>query len=1853
MRAPAWRLPLLSALVLALMAAALLLTVQPAPEASAQSAITYSFDSSFYNVREGDNLRAKIIFSDPIPNDLAMYTRRLAGNADNNDFPLRVDFTVPAGATEYDLQIFVNQDNVIEPRENFALGLYLRNTPDPRFSRGTPWAPGVAIFNVTVVPDDWALLPSGVYPGQQFRLLFQSDAIRAANSSVLNQYDKWIQDRVSGHGHTDIRAHASGFHVVGSTATQNAHKETGTTPYNTSGSIARYRPLTKWTTPVYWLGGSKIAGTHNDFWDGRWDANSRSDVRAADGQAPDTYGGRSPWTGTRTGTGDNAGTASTNPLGANQVTYGARGSSNNPFDVGGPASGVSADPFYGISQIFQRGDLTRSQHVRRTFTGQQVSFSQGNYHVTEGDEAQIALHLRYPENKDVKVTLQTDNPSVGTLNGMRRRGTISGSTEPAEDADYANFPSSAIRQITIPAGHTSHEVKIQTHKDASDEVNGETFRITIDTANTDVPVSLGATGVTFVHISDMPRVVLTRDFIEVTEDSSCAESVESDGDVHTREGYNIKLDRSPGPGKFVSVEIWEPTDAKPTVGGFDRMATYTRIHGASRYGAPGRISIDNSRHPTQHNRPDPYRYLSTIHTFYETDWNRDKRVTVKVHCAAHGGTLPIYHFAFRHPFPPGYWGIQNPISGHFANGNGSGNRDTFDSDNSPANTSLKMAYVKVTDRHPPNPSLKNSNITGNLAVVPDPVLSSQYADLNSRSRLMETFSVEWLWKNDPTKLNDYDHATANFSGFRVRVRTEDHPDQNSYKPIGHILGKYKETGGWHESMYALGSVGGVQQAPRVYEFSVVPVDKRGDNVEQERVTICRDFKKHPNTIPYLDLNTRPNCPPATPPELRGQGSPQDNPGPGQGGIGGGVGMELPDPLGPPEAHTVSDITKNSMTVTWRDRESVGAYFIIWSDTSKPGEGNEALVFSNTYTITDLKADTEYSVVVYSSDYFPVSILARHRTLRSDGTARPTSATVPEVSVTAGSGVTEGGDASFTITASPAPTADLGVSVTVTQSGDYGATTGSQTVTIPTSGSYTLTVSTTGDTTDEADGSVTATVNTGTGYTVSSTAGAATVNVADDDPPPAQDQDPAPVCTPNFDDDAVTIEEVTAWRDKYDHKPDHVQRWNKVLAALGVEGTGETPMTVAESKANEQRFIPGLWNRVTRTLEALEECDNPAPTPEVSVAAGSGITEGGNAAFTITANPAPASALSVSVSVSQSGDFGVSTGSQTVTIPTSGSYTLTVATSDDSNDEADGSVTATVNTGNGYTVSSSNGAATVAVSDDDDPPPAPTPEVSVTAGNSVSEGSDASFTITANPAPSSALTVGVSVTQSGDFGVTTGKQTVTIPTSGSYTLTVSTTDDSRDEADGSVTATVNTGDGYTVSSGSGAATVTVSDDDVPEISIAAGGGITEGGNAAFTITANPAPHAALSVSVTVSQSGDYGATTGSQTVSIPTTGSYTLTVATSDDGVDEADGSVTATVNTGNGYTVSSSSGVATVNVSDDDDPPPAPTPEISIAAGSDITEGGDATFTVTANPAPTAALTVGVTVSQSGDYGATTGKQTVTIPTSGSYTLTVATSDDGVDEADGSVTVTVNTGDGYTVSSNSGAATVTVSDDDVPEISIAAGGGITEGGDASFTITANPAPHAALSVSVSVSQSGDYGVSSRTRTVTIPTSGSYTLLVATYDDSNDEADGSVTARVNTGDGYTVSTTANSATVAVSDNDDPPPAPSDEVSVSVNDASARENAGTLDFTVSLSKASDEEVRVQFTTALGTATMHEDYHDYHGWITFAPGETQQGVSVELVDDGEQEGDETVWVWLNFPTGGAVLGDRQGVGTIVDDD
>ncbi|MYA75528.1 MAG: hypothetical protein F4Y27_12735 [Acidimicrobiaceae bacterium] len=342
------------------------------------------------------------------------------------------------------------------------------------------------------------------------------------------------------------------------------------------------------------------------------------------------------------------------------------------------------------------------------------------------------------------------------------------------------------------------------------------------------------------------------------------------------------------------------------------------------------------------------------------------------------------------------------------------------------------------------------------------------------------------------------------------------------------------------------------------------------------------------------------------------------------------------------------------------------------------------------------------------------------------------------------------------------------------------------------------------------------------------------------------------------------------------------------------------------------------------------------------------------------------------------------------------------------------------------------------------------------------------------------------------------------------------------------------------------------------------------------------------------------------------------------------------------------------------DPPPVVVPVVGVTAGSGVTEGGDASFTVSASPAPTAPLSVDVSVGQAGDFGASTGSRTVTIGIGGSVTVTVSTSDDSADEPDGSVSVTVAAGGGYTVSAAQGSASVVVADDDdpplvTPEISVTAGLGVTEGGTASFTVTASPAPSQPLTVNVDVSQSGGFGVTTGSRTATVPTSGSVAVTVATTDDNSDESDGSVTVTVNGGDGYTVSAASGSATVNVADVDDPPP--TDLPVVSIADASVVEGElpgfSLLEFRLTLDRPTDRNVTVRYRLHMGT-TSPSDHHGGYGQARIWSGQTTGNIVILVIDDTRREADETLQIELTDADGAAIdTENNTATGTIIDND
>ncbi len=896
---------------------------------------------------------------------------------------------------------------------------------------------------------------------------------------------------------------------------------------------------------------------------------------------------------------------------------------------------------------------------------------------------------------------------------------------------------------------------------------------------------------------------------------------------------------------------------------------------------------------------------------------------------------------------------------------------------------------------------------------------------------------------------------------------------------------------------------------------------------------------------------------------------------------------------------------------------------------------------------------------------------------------------PEISITAGSGITEGGDAEFTVKVSPAPSAALPVKVTVVATSGFGAAgTGHRTVTIPTSGSATFTVGTVDDAVDEPDGSITGTLQAGSAYRVSSTQGSATVKVADDDEPvPAE-------AVVSFEKASYTLDEddnVLSIKVVMD-KPitSEVTVLLRIHSTDSEAGRGEDAyMYPADQHFS---FASGETSREIAVYPVDNDMVEPDETFTISIDVVSGpVTAGAPTTVTLTDDDEGVIFIdpqngtrqveegkqgSIGIYMSKSNqedvtvDFVVG-GTATagadyvalphrVTIPADATYFVAdVNTIDDELGEGTETIEFSLANpvGNSVSLQPNLSDHTMKILDND----RFVPEASIVAlTDSIIEGEVAYFKITLDPAPIVSFPVSITTVHSNNYETITSSKIVDVPAGGVVRYEWHPWDDDDHETGETLEMRLNPDATYTVSNTQGSATVNMVDNDLPKpvVSITGGGDITEGDDATFTITASPAhpdaPSADLSVNVSITVIIAYEITKESKTVTVSPGGSATLTIATTDDSLDELDGSIDATLTWGDGYTVSRTQGSATVNVIDNDWPKPV----VSITGGSDIAEGGDAEFTITAGPAhpdaPTADLSVNIGIEVAGDYGVTTESETVTVSPGGSATLTIATAGDTLDELDGSITATLESGEGYTVSSAQGSATVNVVDDDLPKpvVSISGGSGVTEGGNAEFTITASPAhpdaPAADISVNVSIEGVGDYGVATESETVTVSPGGSATLTIATAGDTLDELDGSITATLESGEGYTVSSTQGTATVNVVDDDLPKPV------VSITGGSGVTEGGTAEFTITANPAHPDSpaaeisvnVSIEVVGDYGVTTESET-------VTVSPGGSAT-LTIATTDDSLDELDGSIAATLESGEGYTVSG-TQGSATVnvVDDD
>ena len=225
----------------------------------------------------------------------------------------------------------------------------------------------------------------------------------------------------------------------------------------------------------------------------------------------------------------------------------------------------------------------------------------------------------------------------------------------------------------------------------------------------------------------------------------------------------------------------------------------------------------------------------------------------------------------------------------------------------------------------------------------------------------------------------------------------------------------------------------------------------------------------------------------------------------------------------------------------------------------------------------------------------------------------------------------------------------------------------------------------------------------------------------------------------------------------------------------------------------------------------------------------------------------------------------------------------------------------------------------------------------------------------------------------------------------------------------------------------------------------------------------------------------------------------------------------------------------------------------------------------------------------------------------------------------------------------------------LPTLSVAAAAG-TEGGAVTFTVALSPAAAAEVTVDYATSvESDDTATSGTDFTAVAATTLTFavgdtekTFTVATTEDTTAEEDETFTV--------TLSNVSSNAQLAADPtargtivDDDLPTLGFSEDSIFIV-----EERGEIEFKVKLSAESTVPIAVDWETEAGSAEADVDYTEASGTLTFAPGDTEETITVELIDDEILEQLETFTVRLSGTDDALVtLGTSSSIGRIIDRD
>ncbi len=682
------------------------------------------------------------------------------------------------------------------------------------------------------------------------------------------------------------------------------------------------------------------------------------------------------------------------------------------------------------------------------------------------------------------------------------------------------------------------------------------------------------------------------------------------------------------------------------------------------------------------------------------------------------------------------------------------------------------------------------------------------------------------------------------------------------------------------------------------------------------------------------------------------------------------------------------------------------------------------------------------------------------------------------------------------------------------------------------------------------------------------------------------------------------------------------------------------------------------------------------------------TEGSPAAFTVTATlPATrTSATTVTVKFATANgttnpatagsDYTAISPAQTLTITISANTlsatgTVSVTTTNDTIDEVNETFFVNLSNPTNAIVSDAQGVGTITDND--------TSLITINDVTVPENGGPAVFTVSLSTANSQQVTVNYATangttnpaTAGSDYTTTNGTLTWTAGTTTAKTISVPLLNDTTVEANKTFFVNLSGATNATISDAQGLGTIS-DDDAVFSINDATTG---EGGTATFTVTATRSIAVAQAITVSSNYAtangmattpADYTSKTGAVSVTIAASGtsgtnSTTIAVPALNDALTEGNETFFVNLSGATNGTYSDSQGQGTIT-----DPAP---PSLTINDMS-VSEGGTATFTVAATLTGTSTSATTVTVNYASadgttnpatagtDYTAISPAQTltITIPAntlSATGTVSVATTNDTIDEVDETFFVNLSSPTNATIGDAQGVGTIT--DNDTSLITINDVSVPENGGPAVFTVSLSTANSQQVTVNYATangttnpaSAGSDYTTTNGTLTWAAGTTTAKTISVPILDNAVIES--TETFFVNLS-GATNATISDAQGIGTITNDDLPKVFVSDVQMFEGDSGNR--ALYLTFALNASPAAD--VTVTYATQGITATSGSDYGTVTGSYTFPANTTtlSRAVGVIIVGNTVAEADETFILKLTSVTGATIL-KANGTATIVNDD